>query len=126
MPLTRPAEKGAQSCGPDKIRLRCAVNGGVAEWSIAPVLKTGEPQGSVGSNPTPSATFSSMPPSPEPPRSSIRRKIVFGFGLVLVMLGIIGVISYRSTLVFISTARSVAHTREVMEIQERTQRHLME
>ncbi len=29
--------------------------GGVAEWSIAPVLKTGEPQGSVGSNPTSSA-----------------------------------------------------------------------
>jgi hypothetical protein len=31
--------------------------GGVVEWSIAPVLKTGEPQGSVGSNPTPSANF---------------------------------------------------------------------
>jgi hypothetical protein len=31
--------------------------GGVVEWSIAPVLKTGEPQGSVGSNPTPSASF---------------------------------------------------------------------
>ncbi len=30
-------------------------NGGVVEWSIAPVLKTGEPKGSVGSNPTPSA-----------------------------------------------------------------------
>lgn len=29
--------------------------GGVAEWSIAPVLKTGDPQGSVGSNPTSSA-----------------------------------------------------------------------
>jgi hypothetical protein len=27
----------------------------MAEWSIAPVLKTGESQGSVGSNPTPSA-----------------------------------------------------------------------
>ena len=42
------------------------------------------------------------------------------------MLGIIGLISFRSTQVFIATARSVAHTREVMEIQERTQRHLME
>ena len=31
--------------------------GGVVEWSIAPVLKTGEPKGSVGSNPTPSALF---------------------------------------------------------------------
>ena len=30
-------------------------SGWVAEWSNAPVLKTGDPQGSVGSNPTPSA-----------------------------------------------------------------------
>ena len=30
-------------------------HGGVAEWSNAPVLKTGIPQGIVGSNPTPSA-----------------------------------------------------------------------
>jgi hypothetical protein len=29
--------------------------GGMAEWFKAPVLKTGDPQGSVGSNPTPSA-----------------------------------------------------------------------
>src|ERR1700712_1497211 len=66
------------------------------------------------------------PPAPSPPRFSIRRKIVFGFGMVLFMLLIIGLISFRSTQVFITTARSVAHTREVMEIQERTQRHLME
>ena len=32
-----------------------AHRGGVAEWSNAPVLKTGVPQGTVGSNPTPSA-----------------------------------------------------------------------
>src|SRR3712207_7068214 len=31
--------------------------GGVAERSIAPVLKTGNPQGFVGSNPTPSASL---------------------------------------------------------------------
>ena len=30
--------------------------GGVAEWSKALVLKTSEPRGSVGSNPTPTAT----------------------------------------------------------------------
>ena len=65
-------------------------------------------------------------PPPVPPRFSIRRKIIIGFGLVLVMLGIIGLISYRSTRAFIQTADWVAHTREVMEIQERTQRHLME
>jgi two-component system sensor kinase FixL len=68
-----------------------------------------------------------MPSPPAaPPRFSIRRKILLGFGLVLGMLGVIGFISYRSTRAFISTAEWVAHTREVMEIQERTQRHLME
>jgi hypothetical protein len=34
--------------------------GGVVEWLMAPVLKTGEPKGSVGSNPTPSV-FTSFP-----------------------------------------------------------------
>ncbi len=29
--------------------------GGVAEWTKAAVLKTADPRGSVGSNPTPSA-----------------------------------------------------------------------
>ena len=28
--------------------------GGVVEWLMAPVLKTGVPKGTVGSNPTPS------------------------------------------------------------------------
>ncbi len=36
---------------------RATQSGGVVEWSIAPVLKTGEPKGSVGSNPTPSAIW---------------------------------------------------------------------
>jgi PAS domain S-box-containing protein len=63
---------------------------------------------------------------PVPPRSTIRRKIILGFGLVFIMLGVIGLISYRSTQNFIQTADVVAHTREVMEIEERTQRHLME
>ena len=31
--------------------------GRVAEWTIAPVLKTGAPQGAGGSNPSPSAFF---------------------------------------------------------------------
>ncbi len=68
-----------------------------------------------------------MPSTPPvQPRYSIRRKIVLGFGLVLAMLGVISLISYQSTRAFIGTAESVASTREVMEIQERTQRHLME
>lgn len=59
-------------------------------------------------------------------RFSIRRKVVLGFGLVLAMLGIIALISYRSTRAFIQNAEWVQHTRAVMEIEERTQRHLME
>ena len=63
---------------------------------------------------------------PQPPRFSIRRKVVLGFGLVLAMLGLIALISYRSTRAFIQNAEWVQHTRAVMEIEERTQRHLME
>ncbi len=33
------------------------VPGGVVEWLMAPVLKTGRPKGLVGSNPTPSAIY---------------------------------------------------------------------
>ncbi len=36
--------------------------GRVAEWSNAPVLKTGVPQGTGGSNPSPTALGASMPP----------------------------------------------------------------
>ena len=35
----------------------------MAEWTNAPVLKTGDPQGSVGSNPTPSANLRLRPPA---------------------------------------------------------------
>src|SRR6185295_4029210 len=38
-------------------RQQLARPGGVAEWSIAAVLKTAGPRGLVGSNPTPSATI---------------------------------------------------------------------
>ncbi len=34
-----------------------SASGGVVEWLMAPVLKTGEAQASVGSNPTPSASY---------------------------------------------------------------------
>ncbi len=34
---------------------RSVIPGGVVEWFMAPVLKTGRPRGLVGSNPTPSA-----------------------------------------------------------------------
>ena len=63
---------------------------------------------------------------PQPPRFSIRRKVVLGFGLVLAMLVVISLISYWSTWAFIQKAEWVQRTRAVMEIQERTQRYLME
>ena len=68
-----------------------------------------------------------MPPTtPSLPNLSIRRKVVLGFGVVLAMLGVIALVSYRSTLSFIKNAEWVQHTREVMEITERTQRYVME
>jgi Autotransporter beta-domain len=41
-------------------KFRPLLSGGMVERFIAPVLKTGDPQGSVGSNPTPSAMFVSV------------------------------------------------------------------
>src|SRR5712692_5206634 len=40
--------------------LAIKIFGGVVEWFMAPVLKTGRPKGLVGSNPTPSATTFSI------------------------------------------------------------------
>ena len=37
--------------------VQCFLPGGVAEWLMAPVLKTGNGKPFVGSNPTPSAIF---------------------------------------------------------------------
>jgi PAS domain S-box-containing protein len=91
-------------------------SGGVAERSNAPVLKTGEPQGSVGSNPTSSAIF--------PRRLALLPKALIGFGMVLAMLGAIALVSYRSTLAFIHSGNGAAHTHEVIESEERIQRHL--
>ncbi len=102
------------------------ISGGVAEWSIAPVLKTGEPQGSVGSNPTPSAIRMSFPTPVSAKRFSIRRKVVLGFGFVLVMLGVIGFITWNSTIAFQENAAEVARSRETLEVGEQLMRHLME
>jgi PAS domain S-box-containing protein len=46
---------------------------------------------------------------------TIQEKIVAGFGLALLMLIVVSVVSYRSTTQLIETARSVAHTRAVLE-----------
>src|SRR5688572_2872639 len=59
MPGMTSGQKYFPDCGAaeNRLRSRTTANGGVAERSNAPVLKTGEPQGSVGSNPTSSAIF---------------------------------------------------------------------
>ena len=44
-------------------RLQSRLPGEVAEWSIATVLKTVDPRGSVGSNPTLSAIISAVLPT---------------------------------------------------------------
>jgi PAS domain S-box-containing protein len=68
-----------------------------------------------------------MTPLPTAPlRYSIRRKVVLGFGVVLVMLGLIAFVSYRTTHLFIENAEWVARTHMVLEIEERAQRHIME
>jgi two-component system sensor kinase FixL len=60
------------------------------------------------------------------PRMTIRNKVLLGFGIVLAMFGVIMWVSIRSTGNFIRTAEWVAHTHEVLELQERLHRHVME
>ena len=43
-----------------------------------------------------------------------RRAIIFGFGLALVLLGMIGIMSYRSAMEYIRAAQSVKHTYRVL------------
>ncbi len=103
--------------------------GGVAEWSIAPVLKTGEPQGSVGSNPTPSASTvsrMSLPNPLMPNRPSIRRRFFAAFVFGLVMLAVILFASWKSTKEFMAAANLVAESRETLELTEKAMRHITE
>lgn len=66
-----------------------------------------------------------LPPL-KPQKFSIRGKVLFGFGLGLVMLVGIAIIAWRSTQHFLNTAESVAHSRAVLETEEKVLRHLME
>jgi PAS domain S-box-containing protein len=61
-----------------------------------------------------------------PQRSSIRRKVVLGFGFVLLLLVTIGVITWRSTRGFMETAEIVSQTRSAFELEEKVLRHVME
>ncbi|RYD74031.1 MAG: PAS domain S-box protein, partial [Verrucomicrobiaceae bacterium] len=65
-------------------------------------------------------------PAFPPQRMTIRSKVLLGFGIVLAMFAVIAWVSIRSTGGFSSTAEWVAHTQEVIELQERLFRHLME
>lgn len=62
----------------------------------------------------------------KPQKLSIRGKVLFGFGLTLVMLVAIAIIAWRSTRHFLSTGELVAHSRAVLETEEKVLRHLME
>ncbi len=61
-----------------------------------------------------------------PQKVSIRGKVFFGFGLGVVMLVGIAIIAWRSTQHFLVTAELVAHSRAVLETEEKVLRHLME
>ena len=65
-----------------------------------------------------------MPNSATP--TTLRSKVLLGFGSVFVMLVIIATISVRSTNSFIRTAGWVANANEAIETEERMLRHLTE
>ena len=103
--------------------------GGVAEWSIAPVLKTGEPKGSVGSNPTPSASAVSRMSFPNPlmpNRPSFRRTFFAALGFVLTMLAGALFVTWKSTELFLGTAEIVGQSRETLAISEKAMRNILE
>jgi len=61
-----------------------------------------------------------------PLSSSIRFKVVLGFGLAILAVIIIAALSIHSTRAFLRTAEWVSHTHRVLEIHESMLRHLME
>jgi PAS domain S-box-containing protein len=61
-----------------------------------------------------------------PHRFTIRRKVLLGFGSLLLIFAIIALISWRSTVIFIASAEQVAFAHEVLEIEEQAKRQLME
>ena len=61
-----------------------------------------------------------------PSRAAIRRKILAGFALIFAMLAVIAFVSYRSNRRYMETARRMAETREVLQVEERARRNLAE
>ena len=66
-----------------------------------------------------------MPNSPKV-AFSIRRKIIFGFGLAMLMLAAVGAVTYHSTCGFLTDAQREMQSRRVLEVQQSFLRHLME
>lgn len=64
--------------------------------------------------------------SPQKIHFSIRKKIILGFGLAVLMLASIGVMTYRSTRDFIEAGKQVTHSRRVLELHQSLLLHLME
>jgi PAS domain S-box-containing protein len=68
-----------------------------------------------------------MPPNNfAPPRSPIRRKVMFGFGLIFAMLALIAFVSFRSNVRYLTAARTIEQARQVLEVEERARRNLVE
>ncbi len=68
-----------------------------------------------------------MPTTPAPPqRPSLRRKVLVGFGLVMVVLAAIAVISYRTARGFIETAGWVVETQEEAQVEAHLRHSLMD
>ena len=57
---------------------------------------------------------------------SIRFKVLLGFGLAILAVGVIAFLSVQSTRAFIRNAEWVSHTHRVLETHESLLRHLME
>ena len=65
-------------------------------------------------------------PSSTSQRTTLKGKVLVGFGIVLAMLALIATISVQSTRGFIRTAEWVAMTHEAIEVQERMLRNVLE
>ena len=96
----------------------------MAERSNAPVLKTGSPQGLVGSNPTPSAIVHMPEDPPKPRKLSISRKVILGVTFTLMMLALIGFTSFYSIQRFMVVVAKVNQTREALDTINAVQREL--
>jgi PAS domain S-box-containing protein len=66
--------------------------------------------------------------SPHTPglRTYIRRKVLLGFGLIFAVLAVIAFLSFRSNRRYMQTAEDMARARQVLEVEERARRNLVE